>query len=122
MVPMQNPSIEKFVEGKIKFFRFHGDVYHSLVFIECLTYSAAVSCKRAGMQLTQTVPAFKPLDRVVARFKLLVNTPAARPYSDSFALSCMRIASVSLSTPSLSLADYCWRPYRSTTSCGIFAV
>ena len=47
------------------------------------TYISAVG-------LTQTVPARKPLDMVVAMFRLLVNTPAAKPYSVSFARSCMQ--------------------------------
>lgn len=41
------------------------------------------------MKITQTVPARRPLDIVVAMLRLLVNTPAAKPYSVSFARSCM---------------------------------
>ena len=41
------------------------------------------------MGLTQTVPARRPLDIVVAMLRLLVNTPAAKPYSVLFARSCM---------------------------------
>ena len=43
----------------------------------------------SALGLTQTVPALKPLDMVVAMLRLLVNTPAAKPYSVSFARSCM---------------------------------
>ena len=39
--------------------------------------------------LTQMVPALRPLEIVVAQFRLLVNTPAARPYSVSLARSCI---------------------------------
>ena len=40
-------------------------------------------------QLTQMVPALRPLEIVVAILRLLVKTPAANPYSVSFARSCM---------------------------------
>ena len=39
-------------------------------------------------KLTQMVPAFRPLEIVVAILRLLVKTPAASPYSVSFARSC----------------------------------
>ena len=38
--------------------------------------------------VTQMVPALRPREMVVAQLRLLVNTPAARPYSVSFARSC----------------------------------
>ena len=40
-------------------------------------------------QLTQMVPALRPLEIVVAILRLLVKTPAASPYSVSFARSCI---------------------------------